>query len=85
MIRTRFGAEVKIVGQCGTHQPKYLSSELALARCEMYFENGMKVRHQFINFLKADDGWQEIVEAYNAAPVVELTEAELEKAFKEAE
>lgn len=87
MIYTRVYGEVKIIGQCGKHQPAYLGYALNLARVEIYFPDEGKtiVRHQFLNFLKADDGWKEICDAYNAAPMIELTDAELEKAFKEAE
>jgi hypothetical protein len=87
MIYTRWNNEVKIIAQCGKLQPPYLSYPLYLARIEITFVNERQkmVRHEFINYLKADGGWNEICDAYNSAPVLKLTDVELEKAFKEAQ
>ncbi len=82
MIYTRFGMSVKIIGQCGQRKPGYLRVPGLLARIQ--YDEDEKISHMFIEFLKADGGWAEICDVYNAAPVIELKGAELKKVIREA-
>lgn len=82
MIYTRFGNSIKIIGQCGKCKPLGFTVPVTLARIQR--DEDKAIRHQFVEFLKADDGYQEIIDAYNAAPVLELKGTELDKAIQEA-
>ena len=82
MIYTRFESRVKIIGRCGMHKPKDFNAPVTLARVQ--FDDDQRIRHQFLEFLKADHGIDEIFDAYNVAPMLELKGEELKKAIQEA-
>jgi hypothetical protein len=75
-------SKLKIIGRCGMYKPLNFKSSVTLARVQ--FEDDQRIRHQFLEFLKADDGIVEILDAYNAAPLLELKGEELKKAIREA-
>ena len=82
MIYTRFENSITIIGQCGKHKLPEFKVPVLLARIQRNEDKA--IRHQFIEFLKADGGYVEIIDAYNTAPVLELKGDELKKAIQEA-
>jgi hypothetical protein len=85
MIYTRFNVPTKILAQCGKQTSSHFRVGVHLARVEFnYVDEAPKVGYQFIEFLKADNGWAEICETYDAAPKIELEGQELMNAIGEA-
>ena len=64
MIYTRFENSITIIGQCGKHKLPEFKVPVLLARIQRNEDKA--IRHQFIEFLKADGGYVEIIDAYNA-------------------
>ncbi len=89
MIYTRFGGNVTIKANCGTFQPADFHNQggdLTLLQCDVFYSdsNETKQRYTFAEFLKADNGWNEIRVAVQSAPVLELTGEDLDNAIGEA-
>lgn len=80
-IYNRWGATISIVANCGQHQPKGFVTSVTLVLVR--FEDG-KERYQFVEFLKADEGWEEVQAAVSAAPVVNLDKKILRTAIEQA-
>jgi hypothetical protein len=81
MIYTRFGEPVKVIAQCGSHTPQGFKVPVIMVRVQF---DDQRIRHQFVEFLKADKGFQEIFDSYTSAPFVHLRGGELIKAIQEA-
>lgn len=82
-IYTRQGNEIDIVGYCGHHKPPWARTHLVLTKVR-FKEDGSSL-HYFATNLVADGGWNEIDEAVDSAPDIELTRNELDHALAEAE
>lgn len=83
MIHTRFGSEVVITANCGSHHPKYMTAPETLVKIKYLDDNSESF--YFIPFLKATDGWPEIEAAVSKASVISLAPDALKKAFNLAE
>lgn len=84
-IYTRF-AEVEIIAKHGEHKPPYFPHPSQLVSVRYKGEFGPSAKSFFWrDFLRADDGANEIDAAIAAAPMIELPLADLKAAFKKAE
>lgn len=85
MLYTRFGTEVKVVGNCGEHKPHGFNYPITLLKIRFDFgADGQKDGYQFAEALKADEGWQAIDAALKAAPQLILHGDELDRAIQDA-
>ncbi len=89
MIYTKMRGKVRVVENCGLHKPNGLRYPVRLLKLEWLSDDDKseptgEFRYYFMDYLRADGAWEEIVEAVDAAPVVELKGKELQKAIKEA-
>jgi hypothetical protein len=82
MIFTRFGTEVVIVADHGSHKVKGFKFPMRLVSVK--FEENSK-QYEFTNGLRATKGINEIEFEAEAAPKVKLEGRELAEALKEAE
>jgi len=87
MIYTKADCAVEIIGRCGEYKPKYLKFYCRLVKIQYihYPAHDPNVSFYFIDFLRATNGYSEIMRAYDKSEVIKLTKKELEKAFREAE
>jgi hypothetical protein len=88
MIYTRWGSHVTVLRRCGQHQPEGFEVPATLLLVEI--KDPEKVdelafqRFRFLEFLRADGGLPEIIEAAENVPVIKLDPDQLKVAIKEA-
>lgn len=78
-IFTRFGSEVAIIGDVGEYKTKEFDYPVRLIEV-LYAEDKAK-RYLLAHTLRADNGWQEIEAAIQAAPKIKLEAKELRQAL----
>ncbi len=71
---------MEIVARCGRHQPEGFVVPGKLVRVRRLDDN--KIRYQFVEFLCASDGAEEIFAAYDQAPSIKLEGEELAAAIE---
>lgn len=87
MIYHRFGSPVQIIGNCGMFKRDEFEGEPIVNNLVyIQFDNGSgKFGYAWAEFLRADDGWQEIKLAIDVAPQKPMTVESAAVAFKDAE
>lgn len=81
-IFTRWQGKVEIWARCGEHQPEDFVCPVRLVQVKR--EEG-EVRYQFLEFLRADEGMNEIEAAYaDCAREENLSDEALNRAIKQA-
>lgn len=81
-IYNRWGDELKIVVNCGEVRPKQLSGPVTLVKVR--YGDGAEDRWQFADFLKADNGWEEIKAAVKSLPVSTISATAMKTAISQA-
>lgn len=84
-IYTRMGGIATINRNCGQYHPPYLPKGTQLSLVLVDILGLGNPRYKWAETLKADDGWNEIKAAIDAAPRMRLNKKELAAAFREAE
>jgi hypothetical protein len=82
MIYTRWGSKIKICINCGQHQPQEFRAPITLLRVK-HIET-QEFDYQFAEFLRADKGYNEILQAIEVAETEILTGRDLKKALRKA-
>lgn len=87
-IYAKFGDKAKIVAKHGEHKPAYLKYPCQLVT--LLFDTTESeptafTRPYWADFLRADEGYQEIKQAIDSAELINLSPADLKKAFSQAE
>lgn len=84
MIYTRWGNPIKIIADCGKHIPLGGVVPLILVRVERQVDK--KIRYQFVEFLRADEGRNEILNVLHVLPkhITVLSAEQLVTALQQA-
>lgn len=85
MIYNRWGDVVEIIAQFEKHQPDYFDKQATLVLVRD--SDGIRSRFHWAEFLRADDGWDEIKSVLEDTPEYRLSPSSqaLQGAFKDAE
>lgn len=85
-IHTRWGNTVKVLRYAGeVHVRNGLTLHLIRARITSRDGSETSDHYRFLEYLKADDGWQEIHQAAATAPRMELKGEALKFAIRDAQ
>jgi len=86
MIFTRYGGLVTVIADCGLHCPQGSKYEARLLKVNIAFDHGAAKLgvYRFADFLKADNGYNEIIQVMQTVPSITLTGVELVEAIEQA-
>lgn len=82
MLYTNQGSQIDVVAHYGSHRVKGFKYHLTLIAVR--FQDDMRERYRFAEFLRASQGITEIQDAIAAAPRKTLTGVELKAAIEQA-